>query len=90
MERKRSRMNIISDILEVILKKKGKIKPTHLMYRANLSHRQMKLYLDEMLAKDLVEKSDEDERKMIVITNKGRKFFSGYNQLREFENTFGI
>ncbi len=83
-------MEIISDILMIIQDKGGKIKPTHLMYKANLSHKQMKLYLDELISNKLIEKAVIDEQSKIIITNKGRDFFLKYNQMKEFEKTFGL
>lgn len=90
MERKRSRADIIHDMLLMIQERKGKIKPTHLMYKANLSHKQMKGYLDYLISNKFVEKVEAGDRQMIAITKKGRDFFSRYHQLREFEDTFGI
>ena len=90
MERKRSRIDIIHDILESIQLKRGKIKPTHLMYKANLSHIQMNAYLDELIQKGIISKVKEKRSNMIVITEKGYNFVHKLREMREFEQTFGL
>jgi predicted transcriptional regulator len=90
MQRKRSRLDIIYDMLQTISNKGGRIKPTHLMYKANLSHIQMKSYLDELMAKSLVEEEKKDERTMLILTQKGYSFIQQFNQMKEFERTFGL
>jgi len=54
MGRKRSRLEIIRDILVVIREKNGKIKPTHILYKSNLSHQMMDEYLQELISKGFV------------------------------------
>jgi predicted transcriptional regulator len=80
----------VYDMLLTISNKGGKIKPTHLMYKANLSHTQMKMYLDELIGKNLVEEQKKDERKMLVLTDKGFALIQKFNQMKEFEKTFGL
>ncbi len=83
-------MDIIRDMLAIIQDRGGKIKPTHLMYKANLSHKQMKLYLSELMASKLIEENAEEGKTKILITKKGRDFNVKYGQMKEFENTFGL
>ncbi|HJX05238.1 MAG TPA: winged helix-turn-helix domain-containing protein [Candidatus Nanoarchaeia archaeon] len=90
MQRKRSRLDIIYDMLQTISNKGGRIKPTHLMYKANLSHIQMRAYLDELMAKSLVEEEKKEERAVLVLTQKGYSFIQQFNQMKEFEKTFGL
>ena len=90
MQRKRSRIEIINDMLHTISNKGGRIKPTHLMYKANLSHTQMKLYLRELMDKNLVEEESIKGRTMLAITQKGFSFIQQFNQMKEFEKTFGL
>ena len=83
-------MEIISDMLAIILERNGSIKPTHLMYKANLSHNQMKSYLDELIGKSLVQKDDSVKGKRIIITKQGTDFLLQYKRVRDFEKTFGL
>ena len=89
---KRTRVDIIMDMLRCISEKNGQIKPTHLMYKSNLSHVQMKGYLDEMKSKGLVDEIIEkkDSKKRISITKKGRDFLVNMIRMKEFEKTFGL
>ena len=68
-DRKRSRMDIIRDML-MYLKEKRLAKHTHLMYKANLSHKQMKLYLDELIKNKLVEQKIDGDKIKLALTKK--------------------
>lgn len=87
MERKRNRIEIIHDMLKIIQDRRGKIKKTHLMYKANLSHNQMKSYLNELTKNEMIQDNSEN---LIEITKKGRDFVLKFSQMREFEKTFGL
>lgn len=86
---KRNKMEIIHDIL-LIVQNSRNAKKTHLMYKANLSYKQMKTYLQELLDKGFVEGNSTSEDYSIKITKKGTNFMGKYTQMKEFEKTFGL
>jgi len=96
MGARRSRLELIFDILLAIQNKGGRIKPTHLMYKSNLSHKLLNNYLDELIGKELVLIEEEFSRKkkksnkIITITDKGLNFLAEFRRMREFTSAFGL
>lgn len=86
---RRTRIDIIADILASI-QEKGKIKPTHLMYKANMSHNQMGPYLEELVEKDMVKKIKKDNYDYIILTDKGCEFIQKLGEMKAFEKAFGL
>lgn len=86
---KRSRLDIVADMLAAMQEKRGKMKPTHIMYRANLSHDQLKSYLEELIEKELVEKI-EGGTTYFILTDKGHHFLQKLNEVKQFEKSFGF
>ncbi|MEK6904385.1 MAG: archaellum operon transcriptional activator EarA family protein, partial [Nanoarchaeota archaeon] len=84
MSEKRDKIGIIFDILTAIDKKGGKIKPTHLLYKANLSHQRMKKYITELLEKGLIEETSQNGNKVYSITEKGMQFINEYTRIKQF------
>jgi predicted transcriptional regulator len=63
---------------------------THIMYKCNLNSKQLQQYLDYMLDRSLVAKSEEqdDAKRMVyTTTERGRKLIAAY---RELANIFAI
>ena len=92
MAKRRTRIDIISDILLAIQNKGGRIKPTHLLYKANLSYQLLTDYLDELTGKGLLveENVGKKEKKEIVLTTKGFEFINQYLKMKEFQDSFGL
>ena len=85
-----TRIEIINDMLTAIIKLGGTIKPTHLMYKSNLSHALMKDYIEELITKELMEEASAKGRKVFEITQKGREFTTQYKKMRAFQSAFGL
>jgi len=90
MSLRRDRLQIVNDILLSIQEKGGKIKPTHLLYKSNLAHNKMKLYLNELIEKDLIKEVDESGNKYYCLTENGIKFINEFKKIREFVDSFGL
>ena len=67
MTSKRSRLEIIYDLLNAIHEKGGNIKPTHLLYKSNLSHDKMKKYVEELAKQKLLEKTERKGKKAEMV-----------------------
>ena len=90
MAGKRTRIDIIGDMLASILNRGGKIKPTHLMYKSNLAHGQMVSYLDELVEKNFIKKMKKGNNEYIIITDKGCELVQKLREMKEFEKAFGL
>jgi predicted transcriptional regulator len=91
---RRSKLELIFDILSAIQNKGGQIKPTHLMYKSNLSHKLLNQYMDGLIAKEMITVVDgpgkKSPGKIVVITEKGLEFLAEFRKMREFTDTFGL
>lgn len=90
MNKRRNRLEIIYDILKVTNDKGGRILPTHLLYKSNLSHERMKGYVEELKLKKMLVEVHEKEKSFFEITDQGRQFLMQYHQLRELTEAFGL
>ncbi len=90
MNEKRDRIQIIHDILISIQEKNGLIKPTHLLYKSNLSHDRLKKYVNELIESGMIKEELHSGKKHYKLTEKGFKFIFEYKRIKEFTETFGI
>lgn len=88
--KKRDRMEIINDMLQAIVNKGGKIKPTHLLYKGNLSHTMMLEYVEELMNSGFLNEIPLGRGKLYEITDNGREFLMKYKQIKEFQEGFGL
>ncbi len=90
MKRKRDRLQVIYDILEAIRNKNGTIKPTHILYKSNLSHQMMEEYLNDLIAKQFLVQINKDDKRSYALTEKGFKYLEQYKFVSEFVDSFGL
>jgi len=89
-EKRRGKLEIIADILKSIQGKGGKIKPTHLLYKSNLSHTKLKEYANALLEKGMIEEKIVKGRKMYFMKEAGYKFLLEFERIKEFSESFGL
>ena len=90
MNKKRTKIEIIRDILGVIKSKNGKIKPTHILYKSNLSYQMMDEYLTELKKGGLIIEEQAKKGKTYSLTAKGFKFLDQYSLISDFMTSFGL
>ncbi len=89
MNLRRSKIHVLVDILRVA-NEKGMAKPTHILYKANLSHKLLKTYLEILLSNEFIEKICNQRNVYYKITEKGQKFISQFKQMEKVANGFGL
>lgn len=87
---RRGKLEIIADILRSIQDKEGKIKPTHLLYKTNLSHAKLKEYIILLQKKGMIEERLVKGKKMFFMKDSGHKFLSEFSRIKEFSDSFGL
>lgn len=90
MHKKRTKLEVIYDILNVIKGKNGKIKPTHILYKSNLSYQMMEEYLSELIKKGFIREIKEKQSKSYMLTDKGFAFLEKYALVMDFTTSFGL
>jgi len=86
---RRSKIQIVYDLL-IAAKQKGRIKPTHLLYKGNLSHLRLKEYIEDLIQKKLLAKVSDNGKNYYKITEQGIKFISDIEKMKEITEAFGL
>jgi predicted transcriptional regulator len=80
----RSRIDIIASILDAA---DGSVGKTHIMYRCNLSFKQLEIYLDLLTNRGLLKRIPEEEKssykKSFKVTDKGQILLQAYQNLKD-------
>jgi predicted transcriptional regulator len=78
---RRSPMEMVCDVLGVV--SEGPTKPTHILYRANMSWKVLSSYLDFLQKRGLIEREDQGGKRCVYrLTAKGRSILQLYDGLR--------
>jgi len=90
MNKKRTHLEVVHDILTVVKSKHGNVKPTHILYKSNLSHQMMGAYLRELTDKYFIIEQKFERGRTYDITSKGSQFLEGYGLIDQFTISFGL
>ena len=91
MNRKRERLEIIHAILKTIQEKGQHTKPTHILYKSNLSHQMLTEYLTELIqGKFIEEQTDKKGKKHYTLTEKGYNYLKDYQVIQGFLDSYGL
>ncbi|MFP4423960.1 MAG: winged helix-turn-helix domain-containing protein [Candidatus Woesearchaeota archaeon] len=87
---KRERIEIIYDVLKAIQDKGGKAKPTHILYKSNLSSQMMKQYLMSLIEKGFIEEVRDKKNKYYVLNKKGFEYIKDFDMIRKFMDSYDL
>ncbi|MCX6711549.1 MAG: DUF4364 family protein [Candidatus Woesearchaeota archaeon] len=90
MTERRSKLEIVFDILAFMQRKGGRIKPTHILYGGNLSYNRLKEYIKELEDKELIVLVEDKDKKFYQITDKGLNLIYEFKKIKEITDAFGL
>ena len=91
VNRKRDRLEVIYDILNIIRERNNSIKPTPLLRYSNLSSSSFSEYYKELIAKGFVKEiTDKKGKKFITLTDNGFKYLEKYSLILGFIDEFDL
>lgn len=89
--RRRDRLEMIFDILDIIRHHHNSIKPTPLLRHSNLSSQSFSEYFDELKEKGFIKEiTDENGKKFITLTDKGFNYLEKYKLISGFIEEFEL
>ncbi len=85
-------MRIMADMMRAIQSEGEEgAGPTKILYAANLSHDRLTQYIDELVEKELIIETEENESSRVYkLSEKGREFLSEFVKIERFSEAFGI
>ncbi len=85
-------MRIMADMMRAIQSEGEEgAGPTKILYAANLSHDRLTQYIDELVEKELIIETEENESSRVYkLSEKGREFLSEFIKIERFSEAFGI
>lgn len=88
--KKRTKFEIIRDILKIIQENRNSIKLTPLLRKSNLSSGSFKEYYLELIGRGLVKEIIFDGERKVALTERGFKFIEKYKAIIEFIDEFEL
>ena len=87
---KRSRLEIIQNILKIIQENNNEIKPTPLLRKSNLSSKRFNEYFEDLLNKEFVSELENKTGKIISLKDKGFRYLVKYKSIIRFIEEFDL
>ncbi|OPY31349.1 MAG: hypothetical protein A4E32_01802 [Methanomassiliicoccales archaeon PtaU1.Bin124] len=85
----RSKGRIFADILKAV-QDEGKARTTHILYKSNLSHDRLSKYLINLEESGLLVRTEDGEKVLYEITDKGQRFIAEFKRMEAFADAFGL
>jgi len=89
MIERRTKADILFDILRIVQQNDGKAKTTKILYGANLSYSRLKQHVNYLIENGFLQKVQK-EATYFVITDKGLLFINEFRKVKRFSEAFGI